>query len=284
MNLPPATHLCIEGATLEVQHLPGSHEAMPDRPTLVFLHEGLGSVAMWQQKGRHWPLELCQAAGLNGLVYSRRGYGGSSPIERVREAHLADGFWHTGQHRAHYMHFEAFEVLPRVLQALGIERPVLVGHSDGATIALLHAARCPVAATVAMAPHVLVEDVALTAIAQARSAYETGGLKERLARYHNDVDSAFWQWNDVWLSAEFSAFDIRAECQRIQAPLLLVQGVQDEYGTLRQLDEIARVVPHAQRLELSPCGHSPHRDQPDALTQAVVAFLAAAGLATSAAT
>ncbi len=283
MNPSNTTHVCIEGVQLEVQHLTGQH-GPSQQPTLVFLHEGLGSVAMWHQKGRHWPAELCRATGLRGLVYSRRGYGNSSPIERVREPRQAAGFWHTGQHRADYMHFEALEVLPRLLGVLGIERPVLVGHSDGATIALLHAGHRPVSATVVMAPHVVVEDMALAAIARARQAYETGNLKERLARYHSDVSSAFWQWNDVWLSGEFRQFDIRAECERITAPLLMVQGVQDEYGTMRQLDAIARAAPHARRMELEPCGHSPHRDQPAALTQAVVDFLTTAGLAVSAAT
>jgi pimeloyl-ACP methyl ester carboxylesterase len=277
------TPIWIEGAALEVQHLPGRHGSS-EQPTLVFLHEGLGSVAMWHQKGRHWPEELCQATGLGGLLYSRRGYGNSSPIGCVREPRQAAGFWHTGQHRADYMHFEALEVLPRLLDLLGLDRPVLVGHSDGATIALLHAAHRPVTAAVVMAPHVVVEDVALAAIAQARQAYQTGLLKERLARYHSDVESAFWQWNDVWLSGEFRSFDIRAECARITAPLLMVQGLQDEYGTMLQLDAIAQAAPHARRLELAPCGHSPHRDQPAALTQAVVEFLTTAGLATNAAT
>jgi pimeloyl-ACP methyl ester carboxylesterase len=283
VNRSAPSHVCIEGAHLEVQRLPG-HSGLSHPPTLVFLHEGLGSVAMWHQKGRHWPSELCQATGLSGLVYSRRGYGDSSPIERVREPHQATGFWRAGRHRADYMHFEALEVLPRLLKALGIERPVLVGHSDGATIALLHSAHLPVAATVAMAPHVFVENVALTAIAQARHAYQTATLRQRLTRYHRNVDNAFWQWNDVWLSEDFRHFDIRAECQRIRAPLLLVQGMQDAYGTMRQLAEIALAAPHTQSVELADCGHSPHRDQPQKLTQAVLDFLGAAGLAVSAVT
>ncbi len=278
MDLPAPLSVAIEGAELEVQFLPG-RPGLDKQPTLVFLHEGLGSVAMWQQKGRHWPSELSRATGLGALVYSRRGYGASSPIERVREQHQPKGFWHTGRHRADYMHFEAWEVLPRLLKACAIERPVLVGHSDGATVALLHAARFPVAATVALAPHVVVEQVALTAISHARQAYETGGLRERLARYHTHVDSAFWQWNDVWLSTEFRSFDIRGECQLVQTPLMLAQGLQDEYGTLLQLDEIVRAAPHAQRLELDRCGHSPHRDQPERLTQAIASFLRDAGLA-----
>jgi pimeloyl-ACP methyl ester carboxylesterase len=191
----------------------------------------------------------------------------------VRGATADAGFWRRGRHAPDYMHREALQVLPRLLAAWGLERPVLVGHSDGATIALLHASRYPVSACIAMAPHVFVEDVALQAIAQARDAYAQG-LRDKLARYHRDVDNAFWQWNDVWLSPAFAHFDMRAECHSIGAPLLLVQGLDDEYGTLAQLEAIASAAPQAQCLTLPACGHSPHRDQPEALTQAMVAFLA----------
>jgi pimeloyl-ACP methyl ester carboxylesterase len=251
----------VQGQRLEVLHLPG---ATRDRAPLVFLHEGLGSVAMWGHKGAYWPAVLCQATGRCGLVYSRRGYGQSDPISDVR-----------GQGRLlpDYMHREALEVLPALLAATGHEAPVLIGHSDGATIALLHASQHPVSACVAIAPHVLVENEALHAIAQAREAYLTTPLRERLARYHRDVDNAFWQWNDVWLSDAFRSYDIRPECARITAPLLLIQGLDDEYGTLHQLDEIQRAAPHAERLELARCGHSPHRDQAQALTERLQAFL-----------
>ena len=220
---------------------------------------------LWGHKGRYWPAELCAATGRSGWVYSRRGYGSSDPIPDIRG-------W--GRHAPDYMHREALEALPQLLAALGLERPVLIGHSDGATIALLHAAAAPVAACVAMAPHVFVEEVSIRSIEQAREAYLHGPLKPRLARYHQDVDNAFWQWNDVWLSPAFSRFDIRAECRRIRSPLLLVQGLDDEYGTLAQLDAIQLAAPHAERLELPACGHSPHRDQPQALTDRIAAFLA----------
>jgi pimeloyl-ACP methyl ester carboxylesterase len=174
------------------------------------------------------------------------------------------------------MHREALQVLPRLLARLGVRQPVLVGHSDGATIALLHAARHPVAACVVMAPHLMVEDIALRAIVQARQAFEAGELRARLARHHDDVDVAFWQWNDVWLSPAFRAFDIRAEVQAIGAPLLAIQGLQDAYGTLAQLHELQRAVPHARLLELPDCGHSPHRDQPEAVTAAIARWLAEA--------
>jgi pimeloyl-ACP methyl ester carboxylesterase len=263
----------IAGVGLEVAHIPGPAHRAP----LVFLHEGLGSVAMWHQRGRHWPAELCAAAGRAGWLYSRRGYGQSDPVADVRGQARWQGPWHIGRHEPDYMHHEAWQVLPALLKALGVSRPVLVGHSDGATIALLHASRHPVTACVAMAPHVFIEDIALNAIAQALYEGDPAGLRQRLSRYHANVDNAFWQWNDVWLSPAFREFDIRTECQAISAPLLLVQGLGDEYGTLAQLDEIAKAVPHAQRLELPDCGHSPHRDQPEALTRAVVGFLAHEG-------
>lgn len=260
-DLAPPQRVVIDGVGLEVQAI--RPECPTDRAPIVFLHEGLGSVAMWRQRGRHWPAALCAQTGRVGWLYSRRGYGASEPIPDVRGR---------GRHGPDYMHREAFETLPRLLAALGVQRPVLVGHSDGATIALLHASRHPVTACVAMAPHVFVEPVALAAIAAARDAYPHG-LRERLARHHADVDNAFWQWNDVWLSDAFRAFDIRGECAAIHAPLLLVQGVDDEYGTLAQLDAIARAAPQARRLVLPACGHSPHRDQPLPLLAGVSAFL-----------
>lgn len=264
-------HIDIAGIGLEVAHIPGPAERAP----LVFLHEGLGSVAMWQQRGRHWPAELCAATGRAGWLYSRRGYGQSDPVADVRGQPRWQGPWHIGRHEPDYMHHEAWQVLPALLHALGVSQPVLVGHSDGATIALLHASRYPVSACVAMAPHVFIEEIALSAIAKAKALYEgdPDGLRQRLMRYHADVDNAFWQWNDVWLSPAFRHFDIRTECKAIAAPLLMVQGLGDEYGTLAQLNEIGRAAPHAQRVELPDCGHSPHRDQPEALTGAVVDFL-----------
>ncbi len=269
----------IDGIRLETAHIPGP----ADRAPLLFLHEGLGSVAMWPQRGRDWPRELCAATGRAGWLYSRRGYGQSDPVADVRSTPRQDGAWHIGRHEPDYMHIEAHQVLPRLLEGLGIKRPVLIGHSDGATIALLHASQHPVSACVAIAPHVWVEDVALTAITAARALYlastatdaDGKGLRQRLARYHADVDNAFWQWNDVWLSPAFRAFDIRPECRHIQAPLLTLQGEGDEYGTLEQLREIAKAAPHARTVAIPDCGHSPHRDQPDALTAAIAPFLAA---------
>jgi pimeloyl-ACP methyl ester carboxylesterase len=252
----------INGVKLEVQRvgaLPDRHDLAP----LVFLHEGLGSVAMW----RDWPQVLCYATGRAGWVYSRRGYGQSDPVPDVH---------HTGRLQPDYMHEEAWTVLPALLKALAVEQPVLVGHSDGGTIALLYASRHPVTACIAVAPHVMVEDVSVRAIEQARASFETGDLRERLARYHADVDGAFWQWNDIWLDPAFRAFDIRADCTRIAAPVLALQGVDDPYGSLQQIAQISLPDSQIKRLTLAQCGHAPHREQAGLTTQAIADFLASA--------
>ena len=254
--------LNIHGNQLEVRQIAGSTVLAP----IVFLHEGLGSVSLWTQRSLDWPLAVCQATGRAGVVYSRRGYGQSSKAPSGRNVLPAD-----------YMHREAFDVLPALLAELHIQKPILLGHSDGATIALLHASRFEVTACIAMAPHVLVESVAVNAIGQAKQAFESdvesGGLRQRLAKHHADVDGAFWQWNDIWLSKAFASFDIRADCQRVTAPLLLIQGVADEYGTMLQLDEIALAAPHAQQIRLAGCGHSPHRDEPQLCVGGITNFL-----------
>jgi pimeloyl-ACP methyl ester carboxylesterase len=228
-----------------------------DGPVMVFLHEGLGSCALW----RDFPARLAEAIGMRGLVYSRPGYGRSTP-------RAAGERWGPD-----FMHRQAHEVLPALLAALGVgDAPVwLYGHSDGASIALLHAARFPerVAGAVVAAPHLFVEDVSIASIARARGAYESGDLRERLARYHDDPDSAFYGWNDVWLAAAFRDWSIEDEVGTIRCPLLAIQGLDDEYGTLEQVRGIARRVPQAQLLELPDCGHSPHRDQPAAVIAAV---------------
>ena len=249
----------VNGVALEFQRL----EAGSGRPRapLVFLHEGLGSVAMW----RDWPAQLCLETGRAGVAYSRRGYGKSDSVPDVRGK---------GRLTPDYMHREALEVLPALLSTLGLRSPVLLGHSDGGTIALLHASHHPVTACVVMAPHVIVEDISVAAITQARDAYQAGGLRERLARYHADVDGAFWQWNDIWLSAGFRNFDIRSECRHIHAPVLALQGLDDPYGSLRQIDEIGPTQGPAVELEKIPqCGHSPHKDQPGATLERIARFL-----------
>jgi pimeloyl-ACP methyl ester carboxylesterase len=228
-----------------------------DAPLLVFLHEGLGSLAMW----RDYPQQLCDALGVRGLVYSRPGYGQSTP--RAADEHWAPNF----------MHRQAHEVLPALLQALNVtEAPWLFGHSDGGSIALLYATRHDCAGVMVVAPHIMVEDVSVASIAQAKLAYENTDLRQRLARYHSDVDSAFWGWNHVWLSPEFRNWSIEQELSTITCPVLAIQGMDDEYGTLAQIRNIQHHIPRTQLLELAHCGHSPHRDQPQALSQGCVHF------------
>jgi pimeloyl-ACP methyl ester carboxylesterase len=196
-------------------------------------------------------------------VYSRRGYGQSPAIPDVRGSRRLG---------ADYMHREAWEVLPSLLKKWGIEKPVLIGHSDGGTIALLHAAQFPVAGCMVMAPHLMVEDMTLSAIEAAKKAFEEGDLRQKLSRYHADVDCAFWQWNDVWLSQAFRSFDIREECKAITAPVLALQGVDDAYGSLRHLDEL-HTAGTVERNVLPDCGHSPHKDQAQKSLELVVEFL-----------
>ncbi len=244
---------------MEVLQIPGPSTRAP----LVFLHEGLGSVAMWQGRAGDWPKQVCQAAGRAGWVYSRRGYGQSPAIADVRGS---------GRLGADYMHREAWEVLPALLREWGVDKPLLIGHSDGATIALLHAARFAVAGCVVMAPHLMVENMTVSAIEAAKQAYETGDLRQKLLRYHADVDCAFWQWNDVWLSQAFRSFDIREECKTIKAPVLALQGVDDAYGSLRHLEEL-HTAGTVERHVLQACGHSPHKDQAQKNLELVVGFL-----------
>jgi pimeloyl-ACP methyl ester carboxylesterase len=249
---------------IELQRIAPAH-ARGDAPLMVFLHEGLGSLAMW----RDFPQRLCDAAGVHGLVYSRPGYGRSTP--RAPDEHWGVDF----------MHHQGHEVLPALLDALhidGTRRPLwLLGHSDGGSIALLHAARFAhqVSGVIVMAPHVSVEDKAVSSIRQARDNYLHTDLKQRLARYHDDVDSAFWGWNDIWLHAPFKHWNIEAEVAPIRCPLLALQGTDDEYGTLEQIHAIARLVPHAELVELPQCGHSPQRDQPERVIDEVQRFVAA---------
>ncbi len=230
----------------------------PRAPLIVFLHEGLGSLAMW----RDFPALLCAAAGTRGLVYSRPGYGRSTP-RAPGESWAPD-----------FMHRQAHEVLPALLRALRVDTPPwLFGHSDGGSIALLHAASFPVAGVIAMAPHILVEDLSVASIEQARIAYETTSLRERLAKYHDDPDSAFWGWNRIWLHPDFRGWSIEQDIGNIRCPLLALQGLDDEYGSLEQIRGIARQVPNTRLLELPACGHSPHKDQPQAVIDAARAFI-----------
>jgi pimeloyl-ACP methyl ester carboxylesterase len=231
--------------------------ARSNAPPIVMVHQGLGSVGLWKD----FPQRLADATRRRVLAYSRLGHGKSDPL--------------AGPHGVDFMHAEALEILPQLFDSLGVYNPVLFGHSEGASIALIHAARAhrPVAGVVALAPHVFVERYGLDSIAAARRAYLDGDLREKLARYHDDVESAFWGWNDIWLHPDFVAWNIEALLPEIACPVLAIQGVDDEYGTMEQLDRIERGVRGARRLELAACGHSPHRDQPDAVLAAVTSFL-----------
>ncbi len=233
-------------------------EGRSDRPTLVFLHEGLGSVAMWKD----FPARVAGATGCATLVYSRAGYGQSEPVPAPRAVT--------------YMHDEALVDLPALLDALEVLRPVLVGHSDGGSIALIHAAASgrPVRALVLLAPHVVVEDLSVESIARAKVAYETTDLRAKLARYHADVDGAFWGWNRIWLDPAFRRWDITRYLPHVRCPVLAIQGKDDEYGTMAQIETIAATVPATQLLRLADCGHSPHRDQPEATLEAIASFAA----------
>jgi pimeloyl-ACP methyl ester carboxylesterase len=244
---------------IEYQWLGEDHT---EAPLLVFLHEGLGSISMW----RDFPQTLCRALACRGLVYSRPGYGQSTP-------RAADEVWELD-----FMHRQAHDVLPALFAALGVDTaanpPCLLGHSDGGSIALLYAARFPdrVAGAVVLAPHIMVEDISVSSIVKARTAYLETDFRLRLARHHSNPDSTFWGWNNVWLDPAFRAWSIEADIATITCPLLAVQGLDDEYGTLDQIRGIATGVPQTELLELADCGHSAHRDQPAQLIKRIEEF------------
>jgi pimeloyl-ACP methyl ester carboxylesterase len=220
-----------------------------DAPILVFLHEGLGSVAMW----RDFPQQVATRLGMRGLVYSRPAYGASTPKDR-KEVWELD-----------FLHQQANEVFPSLLSALNINKPVYVlGHSDGGSIALLIGALQPnlVESLILMSPHIYVEDMTIKNIYQAKIEYEQGELKPKLAKFHQDVDSAFYAWNDVWLKPEFISWNIEKELALIECPILAMQGQQDPYGTMFQIKDIAKYVKRTELVEIPNCGHSPHRDSP----------------------
>jgi pimeloyl-ACP methyl ester carboxylesterase len=248
-------------------------EKNPDTPVLVFLHEGLGSVSMW----RDYPAQLCAVTGMRGLVFSRYGYG-QSTARPASEEWLPD-----------FMHRQARDAVPTFLQALGLWNaapPVyLLGHSDGGSIALLLASMYPaqIAGVIAVAPHLFVEDISIASITTTCESYARSDLPQRLARHHAEPDSAFWGWGNAWLRPEFRAWNIEAEVSQIHCPVLAVQGVDDEYGTLSQIERIAQLLPQTTLAKLTDCGHSPHRDQSALLTQHVAQWLSAQREGTSSA-
>jgi len=241
------------GVRLEYERLPGAGLA----PTIVLLHEGLGSISMW----RDFPRRVAEATGHEVLVYSRQGYGRSSPL--------------VGPRSVRFMHEEALVVLPEVLDALDVRRPILLGHSDGGSIAIIHAggSERAVAGLVLLAPHVMVEDISVASIAQARVAYAETDFRARLGRHHEDVDGAFRGWNEVWLRPDFRDWSIEEYLPRIKCPVLAIQGEEDEYGTMEQVDRIGRAIPHARILKLARCGHSAQRERAEDVLEAIRGFV-----------
>ena len=229
------------------------------KPVLVFLHEGLGSIKQW----RDFPLKVAEATGCPALVYDRYGYGESDVLQEAKR-------------KIGFMHDEALSSLPELFSALRVERPILIGHSDGASIALIHAgAGHAVRGVVAMAPHVFIEPLCLGSIDKAKVAFETTDLAARLGRYHKDARKTFYGWADVWLDPDFKGWDIRADyLPRVRCPVLAIQGHDDEYGTMEQLEEIKRRVSGpCELLKLDKCGHAPFRDQAEAVMSRVTAFV-----------
>lgn len=256
MDSSESSHLYIDGRRLEYRWF---HPSRVERDVpIVMLHEGLGSASMW--KG--FPARLSEATGARVLAYSRFGYGSSDAPPRAQAA--LDMHEH-----------EALQVLPRVLRSLKIERPILFGHSDGGSIALIYAGAYPreVCAVIALAPHLFVEPTCIASIEGAKDAYETTDVARKLARYHNDADGAFRLWSGVWLDPSFRAWNIEHFVGAVTCPVLGIQGYEDEYGTMEQLERLRRTVPQAELLKLERCRHSPHRDQPDAVLAATRAFM-----------
>lgn len=251
----PAAAVAVTGGLLEVHDIPADE---PGRAPLVLLHEGLGSVSTWKS----FPQRLAAVTARRVVSFSRLGYGRSGPAGLPR--------------RPDYMHTEADVVLPELLDRIGAHRPVLIGHSDGASISLLHAgAGRPVTAIVALAPHVFVEECTLEGARAARREYTGGPLRSRLARHHAAVDDAFYGWNDIWLSPEFRAWSIEDRLPGVGAPLLLVQCEDDPYGTLEQLDRTERAVAGpVERLVLGSGGHAPQQSHPDAVLDRIARFVA----------
>jgi pimeloyl-ACP methyl ester carboxylesterase len=236
---------------------PGGKAA--DDPVLVFLHEGLGSIRQW----RDFPARVVEATKCRALLYDRYGYGQSDVLREERRT-------------VRFMHDEALEALPEMLGQLKIENPILIGHSDGASIALIHAgAGFKARGVIAMAPHVFIEPICLRSIEKAKETFETTDLPAKLGRYHRDARKTFYGWVDVWCDHNFESWDIRGEyLPNIRCPVLAVQGYDDEYGTMAQLDEIARGVSGpCELLKLENCGHAPFKDQPERTLSAVGRFI-----------
>jgi pimeloyl-ACP methyl ester carboxylesterase len=242
-------------ARLEV----ADHKAVrPDAATIVMLHEGLGSVSTW----RHVPERIGKQTGCRVVAYSRQGHGKSNRLESPRTAS--------------FMHHEGETVLPVLLKSLDVQLPILLGHSDGGSIALLYAAAYPDAtkALILEAPHVFVEDLTVSSIQARSDSYEQSEMREKLARHHDHADEMFRAWADIWLDPEFRKWNIEDRLANVRCPVLLIQGEDDEYGTRAQVDSIAKRIQRTEILMLPKCGHAPHRDQQDAVLEAIEKFVA----------
>lgn len=242
----------VDGIRLEIRRWPGEGGGLP----ILLLHEALGSVSMW----RDYPARLAEATGREIVAWSRVGHGRSQPPAEARDGN--------------YLDREAAAVLA-LMDALGLRRAHLYGHSDGTTIALLAAAIAPgqVAGLVLEAPHVVAEPMTLDGIAATLDAYRGGDLAGRLARHHGDAAHVFRSWHETWLGDNFQNWSIEDRLAAVAAPTLLIHGQDDRYFSARQLDVAEALLPAAERLELADCGHSPHRERPEAVLAAVKAFL-----------
>lgn len=256
------SEVVVDGKRLETMWIEAGDRA---GPTIVMLHEGLGSIALWKD----FPAKLAARTGCGVLVYSRYGLGNSDKLMEERPVS--------------FMHHEGEVVLPELLDKMAIGRPVVLGHSDGGSIALIFAGRYPdrPKALILEAPHVFVEDLSVASITQAKVNYQTTDFREKLARYHAHVDETFWGWNDIWLDPEFRAWNIEEYLPSIICPVLCIQGLQDEYGTVAQVEAIKAKIPQGEVVMLANCRHSPHRDQPEKTLELMAEFVSSfkAGIA-----
>jgi pimeloyl-ACP methyl ester carboxylesterase len=254
LNRERTFYVNVQGRNLEVQRIPGSNSHAPE---LVFLHEGLGSISHWKD----FPARVAATTGCPVTVYSRYGSGNSDALTEPRTVT--------------YMHDEALRSLPDLLGQLDIANPFLIGHSDGASIALIYTgAHRSVRGLALLAPHVFVEDLSVASIAEAKTSFETTNLRERLARHHRDAGSTFWGWNHIWLDPAFRRWNIEEYLPRITCPILAIQGLDDQYGTMAQVQAIARQSGGpVEVLPLPECRHSPQRDQAEAVLAAIAKFV-----------
>jgi len=246
--------LKVQGRGIEVLRIPAGAAGAPE---LVFLHEGLGSISHWKD----FPARVAAATGCPVTVYSRYGSGNSDLL--------------VGPRTVSYMHDEAMGALADLLKQLRIEDPILVGHSDGASIALIYAGKHDrVRGLVVLAPHVFVEELSVASIAEAKVKFETTNLAEKLGRHHRDAARTFWGWNDIWLHPDFRQWNIEEYLPRITCPILAIQGLDDQYGTMAQVEAIWKQSSGSvEVLALADCKHSPQRDQPDAVIEALAKFV-----------